>query len=197
MGKDLYPRFRCPICGWWAHYSMLAKGVYPFEIQGMKVEGFGGISYHKIWGGKKEYKEFLRTKVRELAKKLGIKLADETDEEYITDEGIEEIAEEIGLESSEEVWDEVEVEAQKARKKLVESQGASPIVKTPSQTVIRTERVIPSTEVSAQLIGTPEMVEALQELFTSRLRWTPSSGQKPFGKVIKTDAAFIGGENNG
>jgi len=84
MGKDLYPRFKCPLCGWLAYYSMLDRGPYNLEIRGMKVEGFGGISYHKIWGGKKEYKEFLREKVRELAKELGLKLAEE--EEEITEE---------------------------------------------------------------------------------------------------------------
>jgi hypothetical protein len=63
---------------------MLDKGPYGLEIRGMKVEGFGGISYHKIWGGKKEYKVFLREKVRELAKELGLKLAEE--EEEITEE---------------------------------------------------------------------------------------------------------------
>lgn len=84
MGKDLYPRFKCPLCGWLAYYSMLDKGPYNLEIRGMKVEGFGGISYHKICGGRKEYKEFLREKVRELAKELGLKLTDE--EEEITEE---------------------------------------------------------------------------------------------------------------
>jgi hypothetical protein len=197
MGKDLVPRFKCPLCGWLAYYTMLSKGPYKLEIKGMRYDGFQEISYHHIWTGKREYKEFLRIKVRELAKELGIKLADEADEEDVTDEGIKEIVEEIGFEPSEEVRDDVEGESQKARKHLVESQGASPIVKTPSRTVIRTERVTPSAEVSAQLSGTPEMVEALQELFTSRLMRTPSSGQKPFGKVIKTEATFIGGENNG
>lgn len=95
MGKDLYPRFKCPLCGWLAYYSMLDKGPYNLEIRGMKVEGFGGISYHKIWGGKKEYKEFLREKVRELAKELGLKLTD--DEEEITEE------EEIEAELPEEI----------------------------------------------------------------------------------------------
>lgn len=95
MGKDLYPRFKCPLCGWLAYYSMLDKGPYNLEIRGMKVEGFGGISYHKIWGGKKEYKEFLREKVRELAKELGLKLTD--DEEAITEE------EEMEAELSEEM----------------------------------------------------------------------------------------------
>lgn len=93
MGKDLYPRFKCPLCGWLAYYSMLDKGPYNLEIQGMKVEGFGGISYHKIWGGKKEYKVFLREKVRELAKELGLKL----EEEEITEE------EEMEAELSEEI----------------------------------------------------------------------------------------------
>jgi CO dehydrogenase/acetyl-CoA synthase beta subunit len=74
---------------------MLDRGPYSLEIRGMKVEGFGGISYHKIWGGKKEYKVFLREKVRELAKELGLKLAEE--EEEITEE------EEMEAELSEEV----------------------------------------------------------------------------------------------
>lgn len=191
MGKELYPRFKCPLCGWLAHYSMLENGPHKIEVRGMKVEGFGGISYHHIWGVKREYKEFLRIKVRELAKKLGIKLADEADEEYVTDEEVEEIAEEIGLEPSKEILDEVEGEPRKARKRLVKSQSASPIVRAPSQTVIRTERVIPSAEVSAQPSVTPEMAKVLQELFTSRSVRTPSSTQKPLGRIIKTDSTFI------
>jgi len=98
MGKELYPRFKCPLCGWLAYYSMLEKGPHKLEIRGMKVEGFGGISYHKIWGGKKEYKEFLREKVRELAKELGMKLTDE-EEEIIEEEEVEaELPEEIQVE---------------------------------------------------------------------------------------------------
>ena len=84
MGKDLYPRFKCPVCGWLAHYSMLEKAPHNLQVVGMKVDGFQGISYHKIWGIKREYKEFLRLKIREVAKELGLKLADE--EEEITDE---------------------------------------------------------------------------------------------------------------
>lgn len=84
MGKDLVPRFVCPLCGWLAYYSMLDGGPYKLEIRGMKYDGFQKISYHHVWGGKKEYKEFLRMKVRELVKELGLKLADE--EEEITGE---------------------------------------------------------------------------------------------------------------
>lgn len=86
MGKNLYPRFKCPLCGWLAYYSMLEKGPHKLEVKGMKVEGFGGISYHKIRGVKKEYKEFLRVKVRELAKELGLKIVGEEEiDEYEED----------------------------------------------------------------------------------------------------------------
>lgn len=91
MGKDLVPRFKCPLCGWLAYYSMFERGPHKLEIKGMKYGGFQEISYHKIWTGKREYKEYLRGKVRELAKELGIKLADEADEEEVTDGYEEEV----------------------------------------------------------------------------------------------------------
>jgi hypothetical protein len=95
MGKDLVPRFKCPLCGWLAYYSMLEKGPHKIEVRGMKYGGFQEISYHHVWGVKKDYKKFLRIKVRELAKKLGIRLADEELDEEITDD---EEDEEIDLE---------------------------------------------------------------------------------------------------
>jgi len=88
---------------------MLEKGPYKIEVRGMKVEGFGGISYHHVWGAKKMYKEFLRSKFRELAKELGLKLVDEVDVDAVEEEEIEvdteqvieddldELAQEIGL----------------------------------------------------------------------------------------------------
>jgi len=100
MSKELYPRFTCPLCGWLAHYSMLEKAPHDIKVVGMKVEGFGGISYHKIRGAKKAYKEFLREKVRELAEELGLKFADEVDE---VDEVDEEEYEEVETEPSEEI----------------------------------------------------------------------------------------------
>lgn len=94
MGKDLVPRFKCPLCGWLAYYTMLSRGPYKLEIKGMRYDGFQEISYHHVWTGKKEYKVFLREKVRELAKELGLKLADEeeeVEEEEIETEPVEEI----------------------------------------------------------------------------------------------------------
>lgn len=88
MGKELVPRFKCPLCGWLAYYSMFERGPHKLEIKGMKYGGFQEISYHRVWTGKREYKEYLREKVRELAKELGIKLVDE---EEVTDEYEEEV----------------------------------------------------------------------------------------------------------
>jgi len=76
MGKDLVPRFKCPLCGWLAYSSMLERGPYNLEIMGMRYHGFQDISYHKVRDGKSEYEEFLRKKVRELARMLGLKLTD-------------------------------------------------------------------------------------------------------------------------
>lgn len=102
MGKDLVPRFKCPLCGWLAYYSMFERGPHKLEIKGMKYGGFQEISYHKIWTGKREYKEYLRGKVRELAKVLGIKLADEEFDEEIADEYEEVEAQPSEVE--EEIW---------------------------------------------------------------------------------------------
>lgn len=171
MGKELVPRFKCPLCGWLAYYSMLEKGPHKLEIKGMRYDGFQEITYHRIWTGKKEYKEFLRGKVRELAKELGIKLADE--EEEIIDEYEEEM----------------ETEPLEVEEVDLEALGLSPatvVTKTPSQ-------AIPHTTVDS------EMVNVLREVFPSRSVRMPSIqlGQKSFGRIIKTDATFIGGENNG
>lgn len=91
MGKDLVPRFTCPLCGWLAYWSMLEGGPHKPEIRGMKYGGFQEISYHRVWdfGTKRAYKQFLRLKVRELAKELGLKLVDEVDVDAAEEEEIE------------------------------------------------------------------------------------------------------------
>ena len=91
MGKNLVPRFTCPLCGWLAYWSMLERGPHKPKIRGMKYDGFQGISYHSVWdlGTKRAYKQFLRLKIQELAKELGLKLADEVDLEEIEDKEIE------------------------------------------------------------------------------------------------------------
>ena len=91
MGKDLVPRFTCPLCGWLAYWSMLEGGPHKPEIRGMKYGGFQEISYHRVWdfGTKRAYKQFLRSKVRELAKELGLKLVDEVDVDAVKEDEIE------------------------------------------------------------------------------------------------------------
>ncbi len=68
------------------------------EIKGMRYDGFQEISYHHVWTGKKEYKVFLREKVRELAKELGLKLTDEEEEITEEEEMEAELPEEIQVE---------------------------------------------------------------------------------------------------
>lgn len=91
MGKDLVPRFTCPLCGWLAYWSMLESGPHKLKIRGMKYGGFQEISYHRVWDldTNRVYKRFLRLKVRELAKKLGLKLVDEVDVDAVEEEEIE------------------------------------------------------------------------------------------------------------
>lgn len=90
MSKEMVPRFTCPLCGWLAYYSMLDNGPHKLEIRGMKYDGFQGISYHRVWGSKKQYKEFLRVKVRELAESLGLKI--------VGDEEVDDYEEEVEVE---------------------------------------------------------------------------------------------------
>jgi|SRR3972149_6143725 len=91
MGKDLVPRFTCPLCGWLAYWSMLEGGPHKLKIRGMKYGGFQEISYHQVWdlGANRDYKRFLQLKVRELAKKLGLKLVDEVDGDAVEEDEIE------------------------------------------------------------------------------------------------------------
>ena len=91
MGKDLVPRFTCPLCGWLAYYSMLDSGPHKPKIRGMKYGGFQEVSYHQVWdlGANRDYKRFLQMKIRELAKKFGLKLVDEVDMEAVEEEEIE------------------------------------------------------------------------------------------------------------
>ncbi len=106
MGKDLVPRFKCPLCGWLAYYSMLNNGPHKLEIRGMKYDGFQGISYHKLWRGKKEYKEFLCLKVRELAEELGL--------EIVGDEEVDDYEEDVEAEPlsvDDEEFDEIDLES--------------------------------------------------------------------------------------
>lgn len=113
MGKEMVPRFKCPLCGWLAYYSMFEKGPHKLEIKGMKYDGFQGISYHRVWGSKKQYKEFLCVKVRELAEELGLKiLGDEEVDDY--EEELDDYEEEVEAEpdvDEEEDDDEIDLEA--------------------------------------------------------------------------------------
>ena len=186
--KDLVPRFKCPLCGWLAYYSMLDRGPYKLEIKGMRYDGFQEISYHRIWTGKKDYKEFLRLKVRELAKELGLKLVDE-------EEAIDYDEEEIEVESSD-----ADIDGEEVTDEDLESLGLRPatvVTKTPSQT-IPTQTMIDIAVVEQPSVD-PEMVKVLQKVLLSRSVRTLAiqSGQKSFGRIIKTDATFIGGEDNG
>lgn len=179
MGKDLYPRFKCPLCGWLAHFSMLSRAPHDVEIVGMKVDGFQGISYHKIWGGKKEYREFLREKIREVAEVLGVNL-DEEEEEIEPAE--EEAQEEVRREKP-----------PKRARRMAEKVVAT----TPSQTIIRTESITEATDESAIAEVDEKVAEALRQL----IKRTPSSqiDRKPSSSYISTGSMFIdlGGENNG
>jgi len=180
MGKDLYPRFRCPLCGWMAHLSMLREAPHKIEIIGTQFKGFQGISYHKIWGGKKEYREFLREKIREVAEVLGVNLDDE----------------EEGLVPAEEE-DQEEIRRGKPpnqARRLAEKVVAT----TPSQTIIRTESIVEDTDDESAVDEVDEkLVEALRQL----IKRTPSSqiDRKPSSSYISTSSMFIdlGGENNG
>lgn len=183
MGKDLVPRFKCPLCGWLAYYSMLDRGPYKLEIKGMRYDGFQEISYHHIWTGKKEYKEYLRLKVRELAKNLGIKLADEED-------AAAEYEEEVETEPVE------EVRVEKPSRRVAEK------VATPSQTIIQTESItedIDDEDIGESVVA--EVDEKVVEVLRQLMKRTPSSqiDRKPSSFSISTDSQFIdlGGENNG
>lgn len=186
MGKDLVPRFKCPLCGWLAYYSMLDRGPYTLEIKGMRYDGFQEISYHRVWTGKKEYKEFLRLKVRELAKKLGLKLADEEEAIDYDEEEIE--AESSDMDMGEEEITDDDLEALGLR-------PATVVTKTPSQTI--PFRTMVDTTATGHVDS--ETVKDIQKVLLSRSVRTPSiqSRQKSFGRIIKTDATFIGGENDG
>jgi len=158
---------------------MLKEAPHKIEIIGTQFKGFQGISYHKIWGGKKEYREFLREKIREVAEVLGVKFDEEEEE----------------LESAEEDQEEIRRErppnqARRMAEKVVAT--------TPSQTIIRTESITEATDKSAVADVDEKVTEALRQLIKKR---TPSSqiDRKPSSSYISTSSMFIdlGGENNG
>lgn len=205
MGKELYPRFRCVMCGWLAHYSMLEKAPYKIEVRGMKVEGFGGISYHHVWGAKKMYKEFLRSKVRELCKELGLKLVDEANED-----------EEEERAASEPDDEETTVDDDSEALGLGAGVSSSVVRKTPSRSVVRVAHEVASgagiedIEVVTEEVTRERFIQTMQAISTSRLVSsspfrlqeqssirTIEQGQ-PSIRAVAIDSEFVeGGENNG
>lgn len=190
MGKDLVPRFKCPLCGWLAYYSMLDKGPYKLEIKGMKYDGFQEISYHRVWTGKKEYKEFLRLKVRELAKKLGLKLVDE---EEAIDYDEEEIETEPSDIDEEEITDD-DLEA------LGLGLPSSVVTETPAQRMVTTHTE--NRKISQQIRHGQRNTEGLKEFVKAYKAYTERSASidsvrsavtEEDSRITITDAEFVDG----
>lgn len=172
MGRDLYPRFKCPLCGWMAHLSMLEKAPHKIEIVGTQFGGFQEISYHRMWGGKKQYKAFLREKVKELAARLGMQIVGDDEYEEDEDELLEEVLEpEVRRKTG--VAREVMEDEEDQELELDEIEATE----TPSV-------FVPTTHSSTK-VG-----PAIRELASLFLRSTPTSSN-PVSHVTNTDSEFV------
>ena len=187
MGKDLVPRFTCPLCGWLAYWSMLESGPHKLKIRGMKYGGFQEISYHRVWDldTNRVYKRFLRLKVQELAKKLGLKLADEVDVDAVEEEEIE-----VDIEQAEDYLDDLE--------KVAESVGLSHSSVSSVVRVHRSRSVAPAVTGRPGLfdedrddeVRVPEMgmsKDAIDAFFHAMNTLHPH----PSNRVIVHDSSFV------
>lgn len=189
MSKDLVPRFTCPLCGWLAYWSMLEKGPHKPKIRGMKYGGFQEISYHSVWSLdiNRTYKQFLRLKVRELAKKLGLKLADEIDVDAVEEE------EEIEVDTERVIEDDLDKLAQE----LLGSGATSPVVR---KAVRHSAGHAAGGVEDISGVEGATMSQVMQAI--SMIRLQESSGKRiqrsALNRVIETDFEFVkGGENDG
>lgn len=175
MGKDLYPRFKCPLCGWMAHLSMLEKAPHKIEIIGTQFGGFQEISYHRMWGGKKQYKAFLREKVKELAECLGMQIVG--DEEYEEDE--DELFEEV-------LEPEVRRKAGVARE-VMEDEGDRELELNEIEATETPSVFVPTTHSSTKVGPGGSVVRELASFF---LHFAPTSSN-PVSHVTNTDSEFV------
>ncbi len=188
MSKELVPRFTCPLCGWLAYWSMLEGGPHKPEIRGMKYGGFQEISYHRVWdfGTKRAYKQFLRLKVRELAKELGLKLADEIDVDAVEEE------EEIEVDTDQVIEDDLD--------ELAQEVGLGPLTVVRGVSHSAGHVAGDSTGHAAGDVEKASFSQLMQAMSMTRLQAFSGSRirSSTHNKVIEMDFEFVkGGEDNG
>jgi hypothetical protein len=158
----------------------------------MKYSGFQEISYHQVWdlGVNRDYKRFLQLKIRELAKKFGLKLVDEADEDEEEERAVSEPDDE-----------ETTVDDDSEALGLGAGVSSSVVRKTPSHSVVRVAHEvaeplsedIEDTEVVVEEVTRERVAQTLRVLSMSHFVSSPSfQRQEQLSiQVVPTDSMFI------